>query len=86
MKMDLLIYYIMKIIKSLAKMTPLMKRITLGKTLGFLIGAISWLYLVYFTSLDTTFAFGVLLWCTITGVLIGAMGVLNKHPLFDFKI
>lgn len=72
--------------KKLAKMSPLMKRIALGKTIGFAIGAIMWGYLSYLTDIDTAFIFWILLWCSITGVLIGAMWIMHKHPLFGFKM
>ena len=72
--------------KKLAKMTPLMKRIALGKTMGFFMGLTPWIFLIYLTDIDTRVILGLLLWMSITGVLIGAMWIMHKHPVLGFKM
>ncbi len=72
--------------KALASMSPFMKRVALGKTLGLVFGLSGLAYLVFYTDTSMQFAFGMLLWYMMTGVVIGAFGVMNKHPLLGFKM
>gem|GEM_PF-6543078 len=72
--------------KALANMSPFMKRVALGKAIGLIFGLSGLLYLVLYTETSTQFAFGMLFWYMMTGVVIGAFGFMNKHPIFNFKM
>jgi len=63
-----------------------MKRVALGKTIGLIFGLVWLIYTAYYTSISLEFGVGVLFLYIITGALIGMIGVMNKHPLFGFKM
>jgi len=62
-------------------------RIIIGKTIGFVAGL-----LVFFlvpmlgVDLELKFGLGLILFYTILGSLIGLMGVMTQHPIFNFSL
>ena len=60
----------------------LMTRIAIGKSLGLLFGATGFFLLAYFIpNLDLLFRWGILLWYTTLGAIIGVFGVFTYHPI-----
>lgn len=60
----------------------LVTRITVGKGVGFVIGFAGFIALPLFVSdLDWFIRFGVLLWYTTMGAIIGVFGVFTEHPI-----
>jgi len=65
----------------------LVNRIIIGKTIGFVAGL-----LVFFlvpmlgANLELKFGLGLILFYTTLGVLTGFMGLMDRHPVFDFKM
>jgi hypothetical protein len=70
------------------KKPSLMMRIAMGKTVGFLIGTLGVLFLNYATTIETTLRFdwGIVLWYTTVGAMIGLFGVINYHPLLNLPL
>ena len=65
----------------------LMTRIAIGKTIGLIVGLIGFVSLPYFSSeVGLMFRWGVLLWYTTVGAIIGMLGVFNWHPLLDLPL
>ncbi len=65
----------------------LMTRIAIGKTLGLVIGLIGFISLPYIApETSSLFQWGVLLWYTTLGAIIGMFGVFNWHPLLNLPL
>jgi hypothetical protein len=63
------------------------RRIIVAKTLGFLFGLIAFLFLPCIIPDDCRLCWGVFLWYTTFGGIIGLMGIINQHPLWPkFRI
>lgn len=65
----------------------LITRITIGKGLGFLIGLAGFIALPYIVP-ETTWQFrwGILLWYSTLGAIIGVYGVLTWHPILKLPL
>ena len=65
----------------------LMTRIAIGKTIGLIVGLIGFVTLPYFSpEVSLMFRWGILLWYTTVGAIIGMLGVFNWHPLLDLPL
>ena len=65
----------------------LMTRIAVGKLVGFLIGLIGLLSLPYFwPEADWLLRWGILLWYTTVGAVIGMFGVYTWHPILKLPM
>lgn len=64
------------------KNPSLITRIAIGKIIGFLFGLIGFIFMPYFFP-DTgwLFRWGILLWYTTVGAIIGVFGVFTYHPI-----
>lgn len=63
-------------------------RIAIGKLTGFFVafvGVILFNWLTYY-ELPTKFAFGIILWYTTIGTIIGIFGVYDYHPVLKFPM
>jgi len=65
----------------------LVNRVIVGKAIGFAIGVVGFIMLPYLWP-DAPFSFqlGVLFWYATVGVMIGLLGVWNRHPVLDFPM
>ena len=62
----------------------LMARITVGKAVGFVIGLTGFITMPYFVpDADWLLRWGILLWYTTIGAIIGMFGVFNWHPVLN---
>lgn len=62
-------------------------RITIGKTIGFIIGLIGFVLLPYFMpDAHWTMKWGVLFWYTTVGAVIGILGVFTYHPVLHLPM
>ena len=60
----------------------LMTRIAVGKTIGILFGLIGFIFLPYFyPESDWLLRWGILLWYTTLGAIVGVFGVFTYHPI-----
>jgi hypothetical protein len=60
----------------------LMTRIAIGKVIGFLFGFAGFIFLPYFLpDASMLLRWGILLWYTTVGAIIGVFGVLTYHPV-----
>ncbi|MEN8133068.1 MAG: hypothetical protein ABFS45_23395 [Pseudomonadota bacterium] len=60
----------------------LMTRIVIGKGIGFLFGLAGFIFLPYFLpDADMLLRWGILLWYTTVGAIIGVFGVITYHPI-----
>lgn len=65
----------------------LMTRIAIGKAAGFVIGLISFIALPYFApESGLMLRWGILLWYTTLGAIIGMFGVFNWHPILKLPL
>ncbi len=65
----------------------LMTRIVVGKIVGAVIGLAGFLMLpLFWPEADWLIRWGVLLWYTTVGAIIGVMGVYTRHPLLNFPM
>lgn len=65
----------------------LMTRIVIGKSIGFLIGLAAFIFLPRFLpDVEMITRWGLLLWYTTFGAIIGVFGVFNYHPLFKLPL
>jgi len=65
----------------------LMTRIAIGKMLGFLFGLIGFIFLPCFLpDAGWMLRWGILLWYTTVGAIIGVFGVFTYHPAFKFPV
>ena len=65
----------------------LMTRIVIGKGIGFVIGLVGFLALPWFLpEADWMLRWGVLLWYTTVGAVIGVMGVITWHPILHLPV
>lgn len=65
----------------------LMTRIAVGKAAGFAVGLVGLLTLPYFwPDADWLLRWGVLLWYTTLGAIIGMFGVYRKHPVLKLPM
>ena len=65
----------------------LVRRIFIGKSLGFLLGLLAFFLIPYFLSdVNHLIPWGVLLWYTTFGAIIGVFGVFTYHPVFKRDI
>lgn len=62
-------------------------RLIIGKSLGFLIGAIAFFMMpVFGLDLDIKFRLGVWLIYTLIGVLTAFFGIMDRHPILNFRM
>jgi hypothetical protein len=60
----------------------LMTRIAIGKVIGFLFGLAGFIFLPYFLpDANMLLRWGILLWYTTVGAIIGVFGVITYHPV-----
>ena len=60
----------------------LITRIAIGKVIGFIFGLIGFIFLPYFLpESDCLLRWGILLWYTTLGAIIGMFGVFTYHPI-----
>jgi hypothetical protein len=60
----------------------LITRIAIGKALGFIFGLMGFIFLPYFLSdVDSLLRWGILLWYTTLGAIVGVFGVFTYHPI-----
>jgi hypothetical protein len=65
----------------------LVTRITVGKAIGFAVGLLGFLTLPWFVpDADWLLRWGILLWYTTMGAIIGMFGVLNWHPVLNLPL
>lgn len=65
----------------------LMTRIAIGKTIGLIVGLIGFVTLPYISpEVSLMFRWGLLLWYTTVGAIIGMLGVFNWHPLLNLPL
>ena len=65
----------------------IMTRIAIGKLIGFLFGLIGLLSLPYFLpDVDWLTRWGILLWYTTFGAIIGVFGVVTYHPVLKLPL
>lgn len=65
----------------------LMMRIAIGKTIGFVFGLAGFILLPYFLpDIDWLTRWGILLWYTTFGAIIGVFGVLDYHPILKLPM
>ena len=57
-------------------------RVGIGKAIGFLFGLLGFIFMTYFLpDVGWMFRWGVLLWYTAVGAMIGVFGVFTYHPV-----
>ncbi len=65
----------------------LMTRIAVGKGIGFLIGLMGFISLPYFLpEAGWLIRWGILLWYTTFGAIIGVFGVITHHPILNLPM
>jgi len=65
----------------------LMKRVAIGKGIGLIIGLIGVAVLYYLApSTSVLFYWGVVLWYTTLGAIVGIFGVFTEHPILKFPM
>lgn len=69
------------------KKPSLVRRVAVGKGVGFLIGFIGFLALPYsWPEASIELQLGVLFWYATVGAIIGMVGVWNRHPVLNFPM
>lgn len=69
------------------KNPSLMIRIGIGKAIGFLFGLIGLIFIAYFLpEVDWLLRWGVLLWYSTLGAIIGVFGVFTYHPILKLPL
>ena len=67
--------------------THLLKRLGIAKALGFVVGLLGFILIpTFWPEVSQSFRFGILLWYTTFGVMIGYFGIIDVHPLFKFRL
>jgi len=65
----------------------LITRISIGKGIGLVIGLLGFFYVPYFApELGTLFQWGILLWYTTFGAIVGMFGVFTQHPVLKLPM
>ena len=65
----------------------LLKRVAIGKTMGFMFGLIGLLSIPYFLPEEGWhFRIGIMFWYMLLGVMVGFMGTWAKHPVLNFRM
>jgi len=65
----------------------LMTRIAIGKGIGFLIGLAGFVFLPYFLpDASLMLRWGILLWYTTFGGIIGVFGVISSYPILNLSL
>lgn len=65
----------------------LIRRIMIGKSFGFLVGLLAFFLIPYFLAdLNRLIPWGVLLWYTTFGAIIGVFGAVTHHPILNSEI
>ncbi len=65
----------------------LMTRIAVGKGIGFLVGLMGFIFLPYFLpEAGWLIRWGILLWYTTFGAIIGVFGVITHHPILNLPM
>ena len=60
------------------------RRIVISKSLGFVAGLLGFFMIPYiWAGADSLFLWGILFWYTTFGAIIGLMGVMDHHPLWE---
>ena len=69
------------------KNPSLVTRIGIGKAIGFLFGLIGFVFLpCFFPEADWFLRWGILLWYTTLGAIIGVFGVFTYHPILKLPL
>ncbi len=64
----------------------LMTRIAIGKGIGFLIGLVGFVFLPHFLpDASLMLRWGILLWYTTFGAIIGVFGVITRYPILNLS-
>lgn len=65
----------------------LIRRIIIGKTIGFLVGLMGFLSLpLFYPDVTDMFRWGILFWYITLGAIIGVFGVINYHPILKVPL
>lgn len=65
----------------------LIKRIAVGKLTGFILGLIGFMAVPLFAGLeDPMLQWGLLLWYTTVGAVVGVYGVFSRHPVLNLPM
>ena len=67
-------------------MLKIVTRIEAGVLTGLGISFLGFLYMGFMFGFDASVTWGVLLWYTFIGFLIGVVGTVKKHPIFGFHL
>lgn len=62
------------------------KRLTIGKTLGFLIGLLAFFVLWWMSDASLMLRLWVLFWYTTFGIFIALVGIMDEHPALHFSM
>ncbi len=65
----------------------LITRIVIGKTIGLVFGLMAFIFVPYFLPVaDELLRWGILLWYTTLGAIIGVFGVFTYHPILKLPL
>ena len=65
----------------------LITRIAVGKAVGFAVGLVGFLFMsTYLPEADAMLSWGILLWYTTLGAIIGVFGVFTHHPILKLPM
>lgn len=71
----------------MVKHPSLVRRIVIGKTIGFLVGLMGFLSLpLFYPDATEMFRWGVLFWYVTLGAFIGVFGVIDYHPILKIPL
>lgn len=71
----------------MAPYTYLIKRVGTAKSVGFVIGLLAFFMIPVIWPGETMWLrFGVMMWYTIMGAMIGLLGIFNYHPLLKIRM
>ncbi len=69
------------------KLHSITGRIAIGKTIGFIVGIATMLFLPLFDiPILSKFGFGTLIMFVLMGVMTAFMGIFDRYPMFDLKM
>lgn len=67
-------------------MLKIVKRVEAAVFTGFVFSFLGFLYMGAMVSFTATVTWGVLIWYTFIGLIIGLIGTIKKHPVFGFHM
>jgi len=68
------------------KELKIVKRVAVATSLGFILGILCFVYVGIIDGFGGSITWGVLLWYTFIGFIIGLIGTIDKHPIFGFHV